>query len=200
MSTKDETRTNDMADDQPKLQREIDKAGRSGQREESNQAMQVGARRYPEPPIPIQHLLKPSDESELGPTPYYDAPHHRRSEKLKGKIAITTGGACGIGRSVAVLFARDGADVAIVYLEEHDDPKITKQSVEKEGRRCLLIPGDVADPDLCDRAVAQTVNEFGRLDILVNNAGLRLHVSRFEDLTLEHFDKIVKANRTVTSI
>ena len=156
--------------------------------------MQVGARRYPEPPLPKQHLRKPGNETDVEPAPLYDAPYYMGSEKLKDQVAIVTGGDSGIGRAVAVLFAREGADIAIVYLEEHHDAEITKQSVENEGRRCLLIPGDVVDAEFCDRAVKQTVDELGKLDILVNNAGFQLHVSRFEDLTLEHFDQTVKTN------
>ena len=109
--------------------------------------MQVGARRYPEPPLPKQHLRKPGNETDVEPAPLYDAPYYMGSEKLKDQVAIVTGGDSGIGRAVAVLFAREGADIAIVYLEEHRDAEITKQSVENEGRRCLLIPGDVVDAD-----------------------------------------------------
>ncbi|MDZ4691506.1 SDR family oxidoreductase [Terricaulis sp.] len=156
--------------------------------------MQAGARRYPEPPFPPQHQPKPGDESRLEPAPMYDAPYYKGSEKLKDKVALITGGDSGIGRSVAVLFAREGADVAIVYLSEHKDAEITKQAVEAEGRRALLISGDVTDRSFCDRAVAETVESFGGLDVLVNNAAFQLHADTFEDLTDERFDKTLKTN------
>jgi NAD(P)-dependent dehydrogenase (short-subunit alcohol dehydrogenase family) len=108
--------------------------------------------------------------------------------------AIITGGDSGIGRAVAVLFAREGADVTVIYLDEKEDAQITQQAVEREGRRCLLIQGDVTKRKFCFDAVKQVVKTFGRLDILVNNAAFQLHVSRFEDLTEEHFDKTVKTN------
>jgi hypothetical protein len=124
----------------------------------------------------------------------YDAPYYKGSEKLKDKVAIITGGDSGIGRAVAVLFAREGADVVVLFLDERKDAEITKRAVEKEGRRCLVISGDVADREFCFDAVAQTVQAFGRLDILVNNAAFQLHVSRFEDLSEEQFDLTLKTN------
>jgi len=157
-------------------------------------AMQAGARRYPEPPFPKQHLAKPGEESELDLAPMYDAPHYKGSEKLDGKVALITGGDSGIGRAVAVLFAREGADIAIAYLNEHDDAAETKQAVENEGRRCITISGDVADPEFCREAVVRTTKQLGRLDVLVNNAAFQEHVKDFEDLTEEHFDRTLKTN------
>jgi NAD(P)-dependent dehydrogenase (short-subunit alcohol dehydrogenase family) len=124
----------------------------------------------------------------------YDAPYYKGSEKLKDMVAIVTGGDSGIGRSVATLFAREGADIAVVYLSEHEDAEVTRQAVEKEGRRCLLIAGDVSDRQFCRHAVEQTVEEFGHLDILVNNAAFQLHSANLEDLTEEHFDRTFKTN------
>jgi len=124
----------------------------------------------------------------------YDAPHYKGSEKLLGKTALISGGDSGIGRAVAVLFAREGADVAIAYLNEHRDAEQTKKAVEKEGRRCLLLSGDVADPEFCKAAVERTTNEFSRLDVLVNNAAFQEHVTDFEDLTEAHFDRTLKTN------
>ena len=95
---------------------------------------------------------------------------------------------------MAVLFAREGADIAVIYLEEHADAEVTKEAVEKEARRCILIPGDVADAKFCRRAVQRSVKELGRLDILVNNAAFQLHASELEDLTEEHFDRTLKTN------
>ncbi|MDB5676700.1 MAG: short-chain dehydrogenase/reductase [Sphingomonas bacterium] len=158
-------------------------------------AMQAGARRYPEPPLPQQHQAKPGSESALDPAPMYDAPFYKGSGKLDGCAAIITGGDSGIGRSVAVLFAREGADVAIVYLgEEQRDAEDTRRAVEAEGRHCLLIPGDVRDRAFCQSAVARAVKKFGKLDILVNNAAFQVHAPSFEELTPEHFDQTLKTN------
>jgi NAD(P)-dependent dehydrogenase (short-subunit alcohol dehydrogenase family) len=154
----------------------------------------TGARKYPGTPLPRQHQRKPGIESKLDPKPLYDAPEYLGSEKLKDMVAIITGGDSGIGRSVAVLYAREGADVAIVYLEEHADAEETKRAVEHEGRECLLIPGDVSDPDFCAAAVGKTVERFGRLDILVNNAAFQQHVNRLEDVTDQQFDQTIKTN------
>ena len=98
------------------------------------------------------------------------------------------------GRAIAVLYAREGADVAITYLNEHQDAEDTKRAVEAEGRRSIFMAGDVADLTFCEAAVEQTIEEFGKLDILVNNAAFQEHVSRFEELTEEHFDRTVKTN------
>ena len=124
----------------------------------------------------------------------YDAPFYKGSEKLPGKVAIITGGDSGIGRSVAILFAREGANIVIVYLNEHNDAETTKLAVEKEGRQCLLIPGDVRNRDFCNEVVKKTMKEFGKVDVLVNNAAFQLHVSHFEDMTEEHFDCTIKTN------
>jgi hypothetical protein len=109
-------------------------------------------------------------------------------------VALITGGDSGIGRAVAVLFAREGADVAIAYLDEEDDAEDTKRAVENEGRRCISLSGDVADPEFCRFAVQTTVEKFGRLDILVNNAAFQEHAGRLEDLSDEHFDRTIKTN------
>jgi NAD(P)-dependent dehydrogenase (short-subunit alcohol dehydrogenase family) len=124
----------------------------------------------------------------------YDAPHYRGSDKLRDMVALVTGGDSGIGRAVAVLFAREGADVAIAYLDEDEDAAETKRAVEKEGRRCILLSGDVADPAFCRSAVKKTVAELGKLDILVNNAAFQEHASRIEDLSERHFDLTIKTN------
>jgi NAD(P)-dependent dehydrogenase (short-subunit alcohol dehydrogenase family) len=156
--------------------------------------MQAGARLYPVPPLPGQHLQKPGEEAELKLQPLYDAPYYKGSGKLEDRVALITGGDSGIGRSVAVLYAREGADIAVAYLNEHEDAEETKRAVEKEGRRCILISGDVADAEFCKDAVERTVDEFGKLDILVNNAAFQEHVNSFEELTAEHFDRTIKTN------
>ena len=177
-----------------KIQKQIAKADKENPKVESDKAMQAGARKYPESPISKQHLKKPGKEADLNFEPMCDAPYYKGSDKLKDKVAIITGGDSGIGRSVAILFAREGADVAIVYLNEHEDAKATKQMVEAEGRKCITIPGDVTNRQFCFDAVKQTVEELGKLDVLVNNAAFQLHVSNFEDLTEEHFDTTLKTN------
>lgn len=156
--------------------------------------MQAGARFYPVPPFPKQHQPKPGEEARLDPAPMYDAPHYKGSEKLKDMVAIITGADSGIGRAVAVLFAREGADVVIVYLDEHQDAEETQRAVEAEGRSCVLISGDVSDKTFCEEVIAKTITRFGRLDILVNNAAFQEHVNAFEELTPEHFDKTLKTN------
>lgn len=157
-------------------------------------AVQAGEREYPTPPFPAQHQRKPGTESALKPAPMYDAPHYKGSDKLRDMVALVTGGDSGIGRAIAVLYAREGADIAIVYLNEHADAEETKQAVAKEGRRCLLISGDVADPGFCRAAVEQTRQKFGKLDILVNNAAFQEHADRIEDLSEEHFDRTIRTN------
>jgi NAD(P)-dependent dehydrogenase (short-subunit alcohol dehydrogenase family) len=159
-----------------------------------NGAIQVGQREYPAPPFPKQHQPKPGEEHQLNPAPMYEAPAYEGSGKLRDKAAIITGGDSGIGRAVAILFAREGADVAIVYLEEHADAEATKAAVEAEGRRCITIAGDVGDQGFCEKAIAAAVEEFGHLDILVNNAAFQQHVTKFEDLTPEQFDRTLKTN------
>jgi NAD(P)-dependent dehydrogenase (short-subunit alcohol dehydrogenase family) len=176
------------------IQREIDKKKKPTGETKNGGAMQAGARTYPEPPLPGQHLRKPGEEAALDLKPMYDAPHYKGSEKLKDKVALITGGDSGIGRSVAVLFAREGADIAVAYLTEDRDAEDTKRAVEKEGRRCILLSGDVADPNFCKEAVKQTIAQLGKLDILVNNAAFQEHVNEFEDLTEEHFDRTLKTN------
>lgn len=163
-------------------------------KEKKSKAPQTGARIYPVPPFPKQHQLKPGHEAALDPQPMYDAPYYLGSEKLKGKVAVITGADSGIGRSVAVLFAREGADVAVLYLDEHDDADVTKKAVEKEGRKCIVISGDVANAQFCRDAVGQVIKQFGKIDILVNNAAFQEHVNKFEDLTEEHFDRTIKTN------
>jgi NAD(P)-dependent dehydrogenase (short-subunit alcohol dehydrogenase family) len=169
--------------------------GKEEKKEEKQEgAVQAGARQQPEPPLPEQHLEKPGIEAELEPRPQYKAPGYRGSGKLEGMAALITGGDSGIGRAVAVLFAREGADVGIVYLSEHVDAEETRGAVEAEGRRALLIPGDVTDPNFCRQAVESTVREFGKLDILVNNAAFQEHAERLEDITDEQLDRTFKTN------
>ncbi len=144
--------------------------------------------------LPPQHLAKPGLESELDPRPQFIAPTYAGSGKLKGMTALITGGDSGIGRAVAVLFAREGADVAIVYLSEDSDAEETKDYVEAEGRRCLLIRGDVTEPTFCREAVEQTVEQFGKLSVLVNNAAFQEHAASIEEISDDHFDLTLRTN------
>ena len=148
----------------------------------------------PRPPMPQQHLAKPGLEADMELKPRFEAPHYKGSGKLQGFSTLITGGDSGIGRAVAVLFAREGANVAIVYLNEHQDAEETRAHVEREGGRCLLIPGDVKDAAFCRSAVAQTVEAFGGLQVLVNNAAFQEHAKRLEDLTEERFDHTFRTN------
>ncbi|HEV2864488.1 MAG TPA: SDR family oxidoreductase [Pyrinomonadaceae bacterium] len=155
----------------------------------------IGVQEQPESPMPAQHLEKPGLESELKLKPEFEAPLYRGSGKLEGKVALITGGDSGIGRAVAVLFAREGADVSIVYLpEEQSDAEETRRAVEGEGRKALLTPGDVRDSNFCKEAVERTVEEYGRLDVLVNNAAFQQHQKTLEDVTEEQFDRTFKTN------
>jgi len=160
---------------------------------EAKAAVQAGARKQPAR-VPPQHQAKPGKEAALRPRPQFLAPDYRGSAKLQDKIALITGGDSGIGRAVAVLFAREGADVAIVYLEEHADAEETQRCVVAEGRQCILIAGDVRDATFCRDAVQQTVEAFGQLDILVNNSAFQQHAESLEALSEERFDITLKTN------
>jgi NAD(P)-dependent dehydrogenase (short-subunit alcohol dehydrogenase family) len=177
-----------------KLQREAERKRSRQPGSKKSGAAQTGARRYPEPPLPKQHLEKPGLETDLDPRPRYLAREYRGSGKLEGKVALITGGDSGIGRAVAVLFAREGADVAIVYLSEDEDAEETRQAVEAEGRRALLIPGDVTDSEFCRESVETTVQALGRLDILVNNAAFQEHADSLEDISDEQLEHTFRTN------
>jgi NAD(P)-dependent dehydrogenase (short-subunit alcohol dehydrogenase family) len=149
----------------------------------------------PQAPMPAQEQPKPGLESEMTPRPRYEAPLYRGAGKLAGKTALITGGDSGIGRAVAVLFAREEADVAIVYLPvEQSDAEETQRAVEHEGRRCLLLPGDVTQSEFCRQAVEQTVQHFGKLDVLVNNAAHQAQQERLEEISDEQFEKTFRTN------
>src|SRR3954452_15349364 len=149
----------------------------------------------PKAPMPPQSQPKPGLDSQMSPKPRYLAPNYKGADKLKGKAALITGGDSGIGRSVAVVFAREGADIAIVYLPaEQSDAEETRKAVEGEGRRCLLLPGDVTSSRFCQDAVERTARELGRLDVLVNNAAYQMQQERLEDITDEQFDRTFRTN------
>ena len=184
-----------LADRHARIVAQVREADKARPPIEMNGAMQAGARRYPEPPFPKDGVAKYGMETGQTLEPLYDAPYWKGSGKLQDKIAIITGGDSGIGRAVAVLFAREGADVAVLHLPgEEEDADVVKRAIEKEGRRAISLAGDVADRAFCFEAVGKVIEAFGRVDVLVNNAAFQLHVSRFEDLTEEHFDLTIKTN------
>ncbi len=149
----------------------------------------------PKLPFPEQHQSQPGLESKLTPLPRWAAPRYRAAGKLEGKVALITGGDSGIGRAVAFLFAREGADVAINYLAvEQSDAEDVKRSVEAVGRRCLLLPGDLTRARFCQQLVDRTVKEFGRLDILVPNAAYQTRKQSAADITDEELDRTYKTN------
>ena len=188
------SKTNRTAEEGQRIQAEVDERDRQhGPEKKSPNPMQAGQREYPTR-FPAQHLAKPGSEKDLDQAPMFEAPGYQGSDKLKDMVALISGGDSGIGRAVAVLYAREGADVAIVYLDEHDDAKDTKRAVEAEGRRCILIPGDVSDAGFCKDAVETTVGALGHLDILVNNAAFQEHENDIEKLSDEHFDRTLKTN------
>jgi NAD(P)-dependent dehydrogenase (short-subunit alcohol dehydrogenase family) len=170
-------------------------AGAKKSQQASQKSAQPKRQREPKSPMPAQHQEKPGIESKLTPRPRYEAPLYKGSGKLENKVALITGGDSGIGRAVAVLYAREGANVAIVYLPvEQSDAEETQKAIEAEGSRALLIPGDVRDVEFCKRAVEQTVEEFDRLDVLVNNAAFQQHQDKLEDVTHEQWDRTFKTN------
>jgi NAD(P)-dependent dehydrogenase (short-subunit alcohol dehydrogenase family) len=177
------------------IQRMVDaKPARKQSKPGKKPAVQAGHRREPTPPMPAQHLAKPGMEHAMLARPRYLAPDYVGSGKLEGMAAIVTGGDSGIGRAVAVLFAREGADVAVLHLAEPRDARETVRAVEKEGRRAIAIAGDVKDPAFCRRAVQRTLEAFGRLDILVNNAAFQEHTERLEDLDELHLQETLQTN------
>jgi len=156
---------------------------------------EIGKLDQPMSPMPPQHQPKPGVEAELEPRPNYLAPHYKGAEKLKDKVALITGGDSGIGRAVAVLFAREGADVAFTYLkEEKRDADETKRAIEAEGQRAIAVQADLTDPKTCKKVVDKTVEEFGKLDILVNNAAFQQHQKGLEDVSDEQWDTTFKTN------
>ena len=137
---------------------------------------------------------QPGIESEMRPDPIDDDPDYQGSGKLEGMVAIITGGDSGIGRAAAIAFAKEGADVAIMYLDEHNDAETARQMVEKYGQRCITIAGDITSEDFCRSAVEQTVREFGRLDIVVNNAAVQFPQESITDITAEQLDRTFRTN------
>ena len=140
----------------------------------------------PKPPLPRQHLDKPGLEADMQLKPRYQAQHYRGSGKLDGMSVLITGGDSGIGRAVAVLCAREGADVAIAYLSEHEDARETCALIEAEGGRSLALAGDVKDADFCSEAVGKVVKTFGKLNVLINNAAFQEHAASLDEFGPVH--------------
>lgn len=144
---------------------------------------------------PVQQQNKqPGEVEEMTPKPVHDNPEYKGSDKLKDKIALITGGDSGIGKAAAVAYAKEGADLAIVYLDEHEDAEETKKEIENYGRRCLLLPGDGGDDEFAKKAVEDTIKEFGQLDILINNAAEQHPQEKIEDISKEQLEKTFRTN------
>ncbi|KRF13714.1 NAD(P)-dependent oxidoreductase [Paenibacillus sp. Soil787] len=149
----------------------------------------------PSPPYPSQHQdQQPGIESLMNPRPIFDNPNYKGSGKLKDKIAIITGGDSGQGRAIAVAFAKEGADILIIYLNEHSDAEETKQYVEQMGRRCLCMAGDIGSEAFCKQVMEQTIMQFGKLDILVNNAAEQHVQDGLENISSEQMEKTFRTN------
>jgi NAD(P)-dependent dehydrogenase (short-subunit alcohol dehydrogenase family) len=151
---------------------------------------------YPKPPFQSQHQPVPGSQKKMDPYPDCGEQHYRGSGRLEGKIALITGGDSGIGRAVAIAFAREGADVAVAYLNEHEDAEETARWVEQAGRQCLLLPGDIAHKSHCQALVDKTVERFGRIDVLVNNAAFQMTHQHFEDIPDEEWVMTFDVNIT----
>jgi NAD(P)-dependent dehydrogenase (short-subunit alcohol dehydrogenase family) len=166
-----------------------------GTREQAQAVDQTMEQNYQQQQIPPQEQdRQPGIEAEMTPRPQFLSPHYRGAGKLQGKVALITGGDSGIGRAVAILFAREGADVAIVYLDEHEDAKETARYVEAEGRICTLIPGDLRDEAFCHRAVSKTIDALGGLDIVVNNAAVQYPQESVEDISAQQLQDTFSTN------
>lgn len=151
---------------------------------------------FPKPPFPSQKQEVPGSQKRMEPYPDCGEQSYTGSGRLQGKVALITGGDSGIGRAVAIAYAREGADVAIAYLNEHDDAQETARWVEQAGRRCLLLPGDLAEKDHCEQLVAKTVDTFGRIDVLVNNAAFQMSRSELAQIPDEEWVRTFDVNIT----
>lgn len=141
-----------------------------------------------------EQAQQPGIESEMTPLPIYDDPNYKGSGKLTNKVVLITGGDSGIGRAASIALAKEGAKLAIIYLNEHDDAKKTKEEIEKYGATCLLIAGDVGEEAFCTEAVKQTISEFGQLDVLINNAAEQHYQEKIEDISTEQLERTFKTN------
>jgi NAD(P)-dependent dehydrogenase (short-subunit alcohol dehydrogenase family) len=149
----------------------------------------------PQPPFPEQEQTPPGLESEMTPAPDFGKESYRGSNRLQDKAAIITGGDSGIGRAVALAFAREGADVLISYLsEEEEDAQVTRRVVEEAGRRCVTMPGDIREESHCQEIVRRAMDEFGKIDVLINNAAFQMSREGIEDISTDEFDRTFRTN------
>lgn len=145
--------------------------------------------------VPAQKQTKhPGDEYVMNPIPIFENTNNIGSNKLYGKTAVITGGDSGIGKAAAIAFANEGADISIIYFNEHKDAEDTKSIIEQKGRKCILIPGDIGDENFCRSAVEKTIDTFGKIDILVNNAAVQYAQNSIEDITSEQLEKTFRVN------
>jgi len=145
--------------------------------------------------LPPQHQGKhPGIEAQMNPRPIFDNPNYKASNKLKDKVALITGGDSGIGKAVAVAYAKEGADISIVYYDEHEDAEATKKIIEGLGRKCLLIPGDLTDDAFCKSSIEKTIETFKHLDVLINNAAVQIVQNSILDITNEQLERTFKTN------
>lgn len=150
--------------------------------------------KIPQPAFPPQHQDPPGLESLMNPRPVSEDPSYRGSGKLRNKVALISGGDSGIGKAAAITFAKEEADLALIYLSEQEDAQETKKRIEQLGRRCLILPGDVGEEEFCRKAVKQIIQEFGRLDILVNNAGEQHPQNSISDVTSAQLERTFRTN------
>ncbi len=150
--------------------------------------------KFPKPPFPKQQQSYPGLTGKMDPVPDHGENSYRGSGRLEGKKTLITGGDSGIGRAVAIAFAREGADVAISYLNEEEDAAEVKAVIEQSGRQCLLLPGDLGEPAHCKRVIAKTVEAFGRIDVLVNNAAYQCYFESIEEIPDEEWEKTMAVN------
>ncbi len=161
---------------------------------QNNDSVQNPKDKFANPPMPKQEQDLPGSESKMKPQPVYDLESYKGADKLKGKVALITGGDSGIGRSIAILFAKEGADVVISYLDEDKDAKITSEQVEKYGKKCLAISGDISDEAHCQNLIKQTTDSYGHLDILINNAAYQQSHNSIAEISSDEFDYVMKTN------
>ena len=144
--------------------------------------------------LPRQSQSLPGEESEMDPKPVIIRDSYKGSDKLKNRVALITGGDSGIGRAVAVHFAREGADVAIIYLEEDDDAQTTKELVEKEGRKCIILQGDITKKEFCDKSLKEVISSYGKLNILINNAAEQHVRHGIKEMKMEDVERTFQTN------
>ncbi len=149
---------------------------------------------FPNKVPPQKQNKQPGLESLMNPKPIYDNANYKGSNRLSNKTALITGGDSGIGKAVAVAYAKEGADIAIVYFDEHEDAKETQKIIQEKGRKCVLISGDIGDESFCIKAIENVIKELGKLDILINNAGVQYPQNSIEDITSEQLEKTFRTN------